>query len=67
MITSIFISAFYENFDNGVNIEINRCDNDDNVTIKIVDDGEKYIIPSFEINYKELKSAILKLDFKNET
>lgn len=47
---------------NGVNLKISRALGENNVTFKIVDDGDLSLLPfSFEIDYTELKEAILKL------
>jgi hypothetical protein len=65
MIISVYVSlGENENkFENGINIELSRWDDMDMLKIKIMDDEDKMIIKPFEIDYCELKAAILKLDF----
>ena len=71
MIVEVYISS--ESHDeklipNGVNLRIYRVDNESELTVKLEDDGGKPLLPfSFEMDYEELKRAILKLDYKNET
>lgn len=64
MIITAYIStdSSEENFSNGLNIEISRLDAAWYIEMKIIDNSDQKIIKTFEINYKELKRAILKLD-----
>ena len=67
MITQIYIplSISYQNTisDNGLNIEIDRLDNENQCSVKFVDDSGKQIV-YFEIEFDELKRAVEKLEFK---
>jgi len=69
MIVSVYVSCDppEEDFCNGLNIEMTRYSGDEHIQINIQDDGEKSIIAIFNIEYQELKKAILKLEDKNET
>jgi len=63
MITEVYISS--EGGTNGINIIFDRCDNDKDVTIKIVDDDRKSLLScSFDITFKELKQMVDKLEYK---
>jgi hypothetical protein len=51
----------------GVNIKISRCDGEDTLSIFLEDDGGEQLFPGFEINYEELKLALLKLSWDKES
>ena len=67
MIVEIYISS--ESHDevlipNGINLKMYRVSDEDDVTIKLENDaGEKLLPFSFELNFEELKKAILKLEY----
>lgn len=55
-----------EDFENGLTLELKRVENDENIIISFKDDKDNDLFQSFEIDYKILKSAILKLGLDNE-
>jgi hypothetical protein len=70
MVIDIFISTDDPDeikFPQGLNLIIQRCDDAPSVTVRLVTDGDKDILDtSFDIDYEELKKAILKLGVKEE-
>lgn len=66
MIITAYISTDSpeENFSNGLNIELSRVDASWFIEVKIIDDSDQKIIKTFQIEYEQLKTAILKLDVK---
>lgn len=59
MIADLFCSAAHydeEKYDNGVNIMFHRCENDQTIEIKIVDDGEQDIV-KFYLRWEDFKRA----------
>ncbi len=66
MITEIYISSDLgitdeKEFQNGLNIILERVSNDKNVSIKIICDGGKQLFPEFYIEFEELEKSIQKL------
>lgn len=57
----IGIESDEKDFKNGINLKINRGENDSEVTIRIVCDAEELILPEFLVDYNQLKKAILLL------
>ena len=68
MLVDVYVSGELEynnEHDNGVNFTFRRADNDKLVSIKIEDDGGKCLLREIIFNYKELKKAILKIDWND--
>lgn len=49
--------------DNGLNLEIDRCEDDTECSVKLVDDGGKQLL-YFSVEFKDLKKVIQKLEYQ---
>ena len=72
MITTIFIGleSDEEDFQNGINLLISdkrfMCvDSEDIITIKIIDEANKLLLPEFEISLKLLRKALCIIESAN--
>ena len=62
MITEIRIYA--DALPNGISLVIYRCNDDKEVTVSLLDDGDEPIIPyTFEIDFEQLKIGVKKLEY----
>lgn len=65
MIIETFITTESEGNGNGLNLVMYRCDDEDSVCIKLVDHGEKPILPfTFEVSYQQLMRALLAMQHR---